>query len=69
MNTRDKILREALTLFSSRGFDAVSVRDIARAVGIKKARFTTTLKTSRIFSIPYCASIPNVGGSISIRCG
>lgn len=37
MNTREKILSEALTLFSQRGFDAVSVRDIARAVGVKES--------------------------------
>ncbi|MEA4927667.1 MAG: TetR/AcrR family transcriptional regulator [Candidatus Limiplasma sp.] len=37
MNTREKILAEALTLFSQKGFDAVSVRDIARAVGVKES--------------------------------
>ncbi len=37
MNTRDRILREALRLFSEKGFDAVSVRNIAAAVGIKES--------------------------------
>lgn len=37
MNTKDKIKYEALSLFSERGFDAVSVRDIAQAVGIKES--------------------------------
>ena len=37
MNTREKILIEALGLFSVNGFDAVSVRDIAQAVGIKES--------------------------------
>lgn len=37
MNTREKILAEALNLFSQKGFDAVSVRDIARAVGVKES--------------------------------
>lgn len=37
MNTKEKIAYEALTLFSTRGFSAVSVRDIARAVGIKES--------------------------------
>jgi len=37
MNTRDKIMREALDLFSTKGYDAVSVRDIARAVGVKES--------------------------------
>ena len=33
--TRQKILKEALELFSVRGYDSVSVGDIAEAVGIK----------------------------------
>ena len=37
MNTREKILTEALRLFSKKGFDAVSVRTIAKAVGIKES--------------------------------
>jgi AcrR family transcriptional regulator len=37
MNTKEKIMLEALNLFSVRGFEAVSVRDIARAVGIKES--------------------------------
>lgn len=35
MNTKEKIIKEALTLFSLKGFKAVSVRDISNAVGIK----------------------------------
>jgi len=35
MNTKDKILSEALDLFSRRGYSDVSVADIASAVGIK----------------------------------
>lgn len=34
-STKERILREAIKLFSERGYDAVSVRDIAQAVGIK----------------------------------
>jgi len=37
MNTKEKIMMEALSLFSVKGFDAVSVRDIAQAVGIKES--------------------------------
>ena len=33
--TRQKILDKALTLFSARGYDSVSVGEIAKAVGIK----------------------------------
>ena len=35
MNTKQKILNEALTLFSEKGYSAVYVGDIADAVGIK----------------------------------
>jgi AcrR family transcriptional regulator len=37
MNTHERIWREALDLFSVKGFEAVSVRDIAGAVGIKES--------------------------------
>lgn len=36
-HTRERILTEALDLFSARGYAAVSVRDIARATGIKES--------------------------------
>lgn len=36
-NTRELILKEALSLFSVSGFSAVSVRDIARAVHMKES--------------------------------
>ena len=35
MNTRDKILETALSLFSQKGYEAVSVEEIASVVGIK----------------------------------
>lgn len=35
MNTKQKILNEALTLFSEKGYSSVYVGDIADAVGIK----------------------------------
>ena len=35
MNTKEKILKEALTLFAEKGYSAVYVGDIADAVGIK----------------------------------
>lgn len=37
MDTKEKILWEALCLFSERGYSAVSVRDIAAAVGIRES--------------------------------
>lgn len=35
MLTKERIIDEALTLFSTRGFNAVTVEEIAKAVGIK----------------------------------
>lgn len=37
MKTKDLILFEALNLFSTRGFEAVSVRDISSAIGIRES--------------------------------
>jgi AcrR family transcriptional regulator len=37
MTTKEKILDIALTLFSTQGYDAVSIRDIAKQVGIKES--------------------------------
>ncbi len=37
LNTKEKIASTSLNLFSKKGFDGVSVRDIATAVGIKES--------------------------------
>lgn len=37
MNTKERILYEALELFSNKGFEAVSMRDIAGVVGIRES--------------------------------
>ena len=37
MQMKEKILWEALGLFSQRGYDAVSVRELAKAVGIRES--------------------------------
>lgn len=47
MNTRDKILIEALNLFSIKGYDPVSVRDIAYAVGIKESSLYNHFKNKQ----------------------
>lgn len=47
MKTREKILKEALILFSERGFHAVSVRDIAKAVGIKESSLYNHFKNKQ----------------------
>ena len=36
-NTKEKILLSALELFSTKGYEGTSVRDLARAVGIRES--------------------------------
>lgn len=47
MNTKQKIINEALTLFSINGYDAISVRDIAAAVGIKASSLYNHFKNKQ----------------------
>lgn len=47
MTTREKILNEALNLFSVKGYDPVSVRDIAYAVGIKESSLYNHFKNKQ----------------------
>ena len=44
-NTKDNIMYQALTLFSERGFEGVSMRDIASKVGIKAASLYNHFKS------------------------
>lgn len=44
MTTKDKIVFESLRLFSTHGYDGVSMRDIATAVGIKGASIYSHFK-------------------------
>ncbi|KOA18706.1 biofilm operon icaADBC HTH-type negative transcriptional regulator IcaR [Clostridium homopropionicum DSM 5847] len=47
MNTREKILIESLNLFSIKGYDSVSVRDISKAVGIKESSLYNHFKNKQ----------------------
>ena len=47
MTTREKILSAALDLFSVKGYDPVSVRDIASAVGIKESSLYNHFKNKQ----------------------
>lgn len=47
MNTKEKIIYESLNLFSTKGFDAISVRDIAKAVGIKASSLYNHFKNKQ----------------------
>lgn len=45
MSTREKIIKASLDLFSHKGYDPVSVRDIAREVGIKESSLYNHFKS------------------------
>lgn len=47
MTTRERILDEALNLFSVKGYDPVTVRDIAYAVGIKESSLYNHFKNKQ----------------------
>ena len=47
MSTKERIIYEALNLFSTKGFDAISVRDIAKAVGIKASSLYNHFKNKQ----------------------
>lgn len=47
MTTKEKILDTALELFSQRGYDGASVRDIARAVGIRESSLYNHFENKR----------------------
>lgn len=46
-NTRQKIMGAAMELFSQRGFEAVSVRDIAGAVGLRESSLYNHFRNKR----------------------
>lgn len=47
MTTKEKIVETALELFSQKGYDGVSVRDIARAVGIRESSLYNHFENKR----------------------
>lgn len=47
MTTKEKIIEEALKLFSMKGYEGVSVRDISRAVGIKESSLYNHFKNKQ----------------------
>ena len=52
MSTKERIVEEALTLFSSRGYQGTSVKNIADAVGIKDSSLYKHFKAKRRFLRP-----------------
>ncbi len=44
---REKIIHEAIKLFSTQGYHKTSMRDIMNAADALSRRYTITLKTSR----------------------
>lgn len=52
MTTKERVIEEALTLFSGRGYEGVSVKDIAAAVNIKDSSLYKHFKSKKeIFDI------------------
>lgn len=47
MTTKEKILKESMKLFSVHGFDSVSVRSIAREVGVKNSALYKHFKSKQ----------------------
>ena len=57
MTTKEKIVETALDLFAQRGYDGVSIRDIARAVGIRESSIYNHFPSKRaVFDgiVDYC---------------
>ena len=50
MNTKDKILIEALSLFSVYGFSGVSVRDIAKFIGLRESAMYKHYKNKKVIN-------------------
>jgi len=51
-DTKQRILEKSLELFSTKGYDAVSVGEIAKAVGIKAPSLYNHFPRSRRFLMP-----------------
>ena len=47
MSTKERIVEEALTLFSSRGYQGTSVKNIADAVGIRDSSLYKHFKSKK----------------------
>ena len=73
MHTKQRILREALRLFSQKGYDAVSVEQIADAVGIKAPSLYKHYKSKQdIFNAIFEETAKRYGAfaeSISVHLG
>ena len=51
MNTKDRILIEALSLFSVQGFSGVSVRDISKSIGLRESAMYKHYKNNYDFKL------------------
>ena len=73
MHTKQRILREALRSFSQKGYDAVSVEQIANAVGIKAPSLYKHYKSKQdIFNATFEETAKRYGAfaeSISVHLG
>ncbi|CAC7275261.1 Biofilm operon icaABCD HTH-type negative transcriptional regulator IcaR [Staphylococcus aureus] len=47
---KDKIIDNAITLFSEKGYDGTTLDDIAKSVNIKKRAYITILTRKKVFT-------------------
>ena len=67
-STKEKIIEESINLFASKGYHAVSIREIARSVGIKESSIYNHFKSKEsildqifdLFQAEMAASVPSI---------
>ena len=69
MTTKEKIIEEALTLFSTKGYKGTSVKNIAYAVGIKDSSLYKHFKNKRDIFDTIVKEMQNRMSGLSLRMG
>lgn len=69
MTTRERIIEEALTLFSTKGYKGTSVKDIANAVGIKDSSLYKHFQSKKEIFNTIVEEMTNKMDELSIQVG
>lgn len=69
MTTKERIVDEALTLFSSKGYNGTSVKDIAAAVGIKDSSLYKHFKSKKEIFDTIVEEMSQRMGALSVSIG
>ena len=64
MNTKEKIFDVSLDLFSKKGYDSVSLREIAEEVGIQKSSIYSHYSSKEAIFVGCSAIVSDFGCSI-----